>query len=1272
MAIQFTDTQRQAIVDKGKNILVSASAGSGKTRVLVERVLQRLLDGEDINRFLIVTFTEAAAAEMRERLEKAIQAEINKQTTLAKQQHLLKQLRLLKIANISTLHAFALRLIEQYHYAIDLDPVFRLIADDAEKQLLMLAVFQDLIEEKYASGDASFNNLARQFVSNGGRDDALRQNVFKLFDFAMARPDTDDWLQSLVNAYEIGDEYTASVFYQQQMQRNLQVRIEGLLKRAEQLVNTINDQPVRQEDVQTTVEQLEWLLAQLKSTTSWDSLRQAARGYVWTAWTKKGLSKPRGLDELEAQEWEQVKETRKAIKEDYENLLQDYFAYDNQTLRVAIAGAREVVAGLVQLVRDFREAYFAEKTRRRTYDFNDLEHFALAIVSNAEIAANLREHYVEIMVDEYQDTNYLQEYILQAIARDNNVFQVGDIKQSIYKFRQAEPKLFGDKLTDTYPNDAQSEVITLAENFRSQANVTNFINYLFMQLMSQNLGDVEYTGDAKLVAGADYYPTDIPHEAELLIYLNDGVNDDQDDDEEPSEFIVTDGFTPRTGQLTLMAHKIQTMLAEGFEIYDREEQVKRAIRYSDIAILVPSRNLNLDLVDVFKQFNLPVTINGSANYFQTTEIAIILALLQVVDNPHQDISLVAVLRSPIYGIRENGLALVRAQHQKGDFYDAVQAFANNQLTIAIDGVSTELVETTKDAVKRFLLDLQQFRETAVQNQIVTLLWQIYDTTGWLDYVGGLPSGAQRQANLHALYERAAAYQASSFVGLYQFINYVNELQAVDKDLSEADANLATDTIQVMTIHGSKGLEFPVVFLLNATNQFNTRDLNGKMILDSQAGVGVEYVDTDHNLALQAPQVTAVRDAIKRAMYAEAFRVLYVALTRAEQQLYLVGTYKNVAEIAKKWGLASQSSADWILDESIRLQAKSYMDLVGMAMVRHPQFSNMAQSLAQYGEFDFGDVPVKAPATYQKKDYATGNIGNLSGEFDFDIQVANGAELAELVANSAPANPEQPLQPTTTPTDIDVDATRDWQQILAFNYQYEMATRATAYQSVSEIKRLFEDPDLAVGRDVVDLRMAVGDSQGMRYTKPEFAVPAFMQAQHARPTATAIGTGVHLVMQRLSLKDGAPTTADVLALIEELTTSQLLDPPVAMMVRNQAASLAEFFSHSELGRAMVTNAATLQREVPFSMLMQAEQLYKGFIGDERVLIHGIIDGYFEVDGGIWLFDYKTDYAKTTADLEKIKERYAGQINVYAQALTAMGKNVVRKSIYSFSAKKIINL
>ncbi|MBM7617634.1 ATP-dependent helicase/nuclease subunit A [Weissella uvarum] len=1262
--MQFTDSQAVAISHQGNNILVSASAGSGKTRVLVERVLQRLLAGENINEFLIVTFTNAAAAEMKERLEKAIRQALPDANPDQKQ-HLIKQLRLINVANISTLHAFAMRLIEQYHYTIDLDPQFRLV-DDAENTLIKQEVYQDLLDQAYVEDEATeehpFAHFVQQFKNNSQDDGDLQKAVFTLFNFAMARPDTTDWLNHLTDAYESADDYAQTPFYQDNVRPKMLQDLEGLVNLAQRAIDeapdTNDELPAenRLNNLMDDYAQLNdlWQLAQ-QPDLPFDTLRKQVLDTSFVTFGKNpnGKSPRFEKDSLAKPAWEAVNQNRKNLSERLKDWKKRYFILDSKGQQRAMDGAKATLRQLVSFTQKFQDQFLTEKLRRKVLDFNDLEHFALQIVQQDRVADELRQQYREIMVDEYQDTNQLQEAILSRIAGPSNTFQVGDIKQSIYKFRQADPTLFGSKLTH-YPQDADSEVITLQENFRSQPNVTNFINYIFEQVMDHELGDVDYTGSAKLVAGADYYPDDIAKKAELLVYLQDN-GDAATDNDAVMPNVDDDQYNGTIGQIRLMALKIKQIMQDpDYLIYDRSAQEKRHPRFSDITILVPTKNQNLDVLDVFGALDLPVTIEGTENFFQTTEISVMLSLLRVIDNPHQDIPLAAVLRSPLYGLDDNDLALIRLQNQQDDFYQAVRTLGKTPLEeLPYVGDDAEKTQHVQQVLQRFLHDLDDFKALATQNQIVDLIWQIYNRTGWLDYVGGLPSGAQRQANLHALYERAASYQRSSFVGLYQFIQYVMELQAQDRDLSAADANTSDDTIHLMTIHHSKGLEFPIVFVLNSTHQMvSQNETTGPILVDAKGGAGLDYVDAKHHMLLPTAQREYVKQVKRQGAFSEQLRVLYVALTRAEQELYLVGTYKTLDDLDKTWKLSLM--ADGVLPVWIRENGKSFMDLIGMALLRHPEAdTKMTEAYQSVGaEFVMPDHKNWQPEI----------------DFSFDITLMNQQTLQAAQAQTGSMQQAVAAEPVVQASEA---SKQDWTQVLNFNYPYESATRATAYQSVSELKRLFEDPDLQAGRAVADLRLTPNADAGLRFVDDELPEPAFMQTQTQEVSAAAVGTATHLVMQRVNLQNGAPSQDDLAELVKHLVATQAFDATVAKKIRLD--KITHFFSANPLGQAMVAHADTLQREVPFSLLLDANTLYKDYNGDEKVLVHGIMDGFFYVGDEVWLFDYKTDYiGPGQSAKELLTERYSGQLNIYAQALVAQGYPYPRRFIYAFGPEETVQL
>lgn len=1245
----FTTSQQQAIEDAGHNILVSASAGSGKTTVLVERVIQKILHGVNVDQLLVVTFTEAAASEMRDRIQQALQQAIAESHEPAQRQHLNQQLNRLGTANISTLHAFCLQLIQRYYYVIDLDPVFRLLTDDTEATLLREDVWSDLREELYET-DNQFDQLTANF-SNDRSDDGLTDLVMRLFDFANANPDPAAWLAQLPQAYELAtDQPTASHFFQRQLQPLL----------TDELFQADQDLKSAQETIQHTElaklgdcltadrQQVAQLTAQL-STASWDQLRQEFLAFKFQrAPSVRKLSDEDKVAKTTAMTFRQQAKKRIAA------LADDYFALDADHLVEVMKSARQLVSHLVLVVNLFAKAFRQEKQHRHVLDFSDLEHFTLAILTadnerGKQVRLALRQHFNEVLVDEYQDINRLQEEILTTVSQKDpgNMFMVGDVKQSIYAFRLADPSLFLNKYHQFAQSQTSGQRINLAENFRSVANIDHFTNLIFSQLMDKTVGEMTYDGAAKLIAGAQY-PETVPKTAALLVYETDSAKADPEKSvgnkettkEIPEQFMLDDKIQ---GQAAIVGQRIKQLIAHG-QIYDRKQGALRPVTYQDIAILTPTRKNNLVLLDWFKRLEIPVVVNGGQSYFQTTEIQIMMALLSIIDNPYQDIPLVSVLRSPIVGLDENELAFLRINQRTGDYFQALLAFTDR---FKQQSDVTDFQQQLNKKVSRFLAQLNQFRKLARDNQLVTLIWTIYNETGFLDYVGGMPAGAQRQANLHALYERAHVYEASSFKGLFQFVRFIKQMQAKDKDLGEAPAQAVEDAVSIMTIHGSKGLEFPIVFLFDATHQFNQESLRSQTILDDRFGIGITYLEPQKRIEISLPQKKLAQTLVQRRQAAEQMRLLYVALTRAEQQLFIVGSYANQTQALANWQRAFQSQ-NLVLNPSLRSGTTNFMDWLGMCLVRHPKFEQRLLTQSRS---------------------TTNLLQNDPSQFEIKFYQADQILPAEMTKPDKVNWPEKfkKAAQTTDFSSLNVDQIN---QVLKLQYRYQAATQTTAYQAVSEVKRLFDEPD-SNQLNRMPLDAAKKKPGTHRYVAQDFIVPKFMQAtQQVSPTA--VGTATHLVLQKLDLHT-PPTVASIDQLIQKLVTQNILTAAVAEHI-NQAHIL-KFFD-SQLGQQLLMQPDQVVREAPFSLLLPAKQLFAGFAADDpaQILIHGIMDGYLVTSDQVILFDYKTDYVPQQhpeAKREKLRQRYAGQVNIYAAALSQiLGRPVTHKYLYLLASGDLL--
>ncbi|MTV81374.1 helicase-exonuclease AddAB subunit AddA [Secundilactobacillus folii] len=1230
--MKYTKSQQQVLDTHQTNLLVSASAGSGKTRVLVDRVINMVVAHESLENLLIVTFTRAAAAEMKERIEKALRQRISEAND-SEQRYLSRQLAVLPVADISTLDAFCQRIVARYYYLIDLDPVFRILGDQSESDLLKDAVWNDVREQLYANdADGAFKRLAINF-SNDRSDDGLTDKVLQVFQFMSAKPDPASWLDTLAENYEVKGSLMASELVQKQVlpliQQQLNIAQTELQQARELAAKQQIDKAVSYvNDLLTTLS--EFHMDEL----NWDGLRAGLNEFPWgrlPSITKKAA---------EYDDYQLIKDRYVSHRDNAKDALVQAAKLmplpEDETV-TAIVNSHDIVVELTKVVKTFARAYDAEKRRRHVWEFSDIEHFALDILqatSDEAVAVRqqLSKDYHEIMVDEYQDTNELQEAIVTTLAHDDpgNLFMVGDIKQSIYRFRLAEPKLFIDKFNHYQADPHAGKEITLAENFRSMENVDDFTNLIFTQIMDEQLGQIKYEGPAKLVYGANY-PQTLPNVASLMIY-DTGVESEQTGKDVP------DGDE---GQVTLIAQKIRELLAQNTEIWDRSEQKLRRLRFQDIAILSSTRNSNLEIQDQFGRADIPVQINDAQSYFKTTEVQIMMSLLQIIDNPYQDIPLAAVLRSPIVGLNENELAYLRVTDKTDDYYTALLHFDQQYQT---DYAGDHYADDLYPKVQRFLTQLRQFQTTARQKQLATLIWQIYQVTGFLDYVAGMPAGPQRQANLHALYERASDYEQNGFKGLFQFVRFIERMQRNEHDLAEAKTRATENAVQVMTIHGSKGLEFPVVFLLNASKQFNMRELTDAAVLNNQLGIGIDYFDPQTRVTAPTLPKLVIQAATRKEALAEEMRKLYVALTRAEQQLYIVGQCDGQESLIKSWAAANHDET-LVLNANLREKSPTFLKWIGMALMRHPNFKLNPE----------GKV---LPAL---KDDQT----------QFDIHFYSADDLLNMGPRMKPETGEKWLvglkaqAQVTDYSEVNIDQIN---QLMNFKYQHLPETMTTAYQSVSEIKRLFEDPDI---KQLGDYQPDWQNTQaGNRFVTHELGQPAFMQTVTA-PTSAEIGTATHLVLQELDVSQPVDLVA-VQHVIDRLVTQKVM--PEAVAARINQPQIVNFFK-SEFGQTILQHQDSLKRETPFSLLLPAHDVFSEVTDKTaKILIHGIIDGYFVTQEGIILFDYKTDYVSKRSDaVSKIKHRYEGQLRLYALALEKMlHQSVFEKYLYLLSADQLVQI
>ncbi|WP_338029464.1 helicase-exonuclease AddAB subunit AddA [Gracilibacillus halophilus] len=845
---KWTAEQEEAIYQSGKDILVAAAAGSGKTAVLVERIIQKLLDTKnpaDIDQLLVVTFTNAAAQEMRNRIGEALESALEQQPQST---HLKKQLSLLQQASISTLHAFCMELVRTYAYQIDIDPNFR-IADTVEADMIRQEVLADLFEDWYGEEDPQEQEAFFQVVdrfSSDRNDLEVESLILKLYDFSIQNPDPEQWLNDMAEKYAIeSDVDEDSIEWLRMLKQEVLQQLTVMEEHTDQALALTreSDGPYHYADALDQDRQM----------------IQEARGALQVSWqegkeyvsNKKFQTLSRKKVDCDEEKKGQVQAIRNQVKDRWKKMQGRYFSRDLDQHLADIRQLYPTIKKVAKMVQAFKESYQHAKKERGLVDFSDLEHFALDILLEdrqtklpSTIAQELQRQYTEIMIDEYQDTNIVQETILQAIAQPSqtgNRFMVGDVKQSIYRFRHAEPSLFIDKYKRFEHNEEQGHRIDLAKNFRSREQVIVAANYIFRQLFDENVGDIAYDEKAELIYGnQDYRKHPTNHaDTELVIIDQEATDKEQtetDEDSEAEEELEKAQLEARA-YAEKIKHWIGTDHQKPLQVMDKQTGMMRDVKYRDIVILLRSMTWAPTIMEEFKKQGIPVYAELSSGYLEAIEIQIMLSLLKIIDNPLQDIPLASVLKSPIVGLEENDLAEIRLAKKNAPYYQALKAYLKQ-------GEHTKKQET----LQNFFDSLEHWRTEARQGSLSALIWNIFQETGYYDFVGGMPGGRQRQANLRALYDRAKSYESTSFRGLFRFLRFIERLEDRGEDLGAAKAlGEQEDVVRMMTIHKSKGLEFPVVIVGALHKQFNQRDIHASYLLHKTFGFATKYVDPEKRI-----------------------------------------------------------------------------------------------------------------------------------------------------------------------------------------------------------------------------------------------------------------------------------------------------------------------------------------------------------------------------------------------------------------------------------------
>ena len=942
--VKWTEEQQQAINEKGANILVAAAAGSGKTAVLVERIINKVINEKiDIDRILVVTFTSAAASEIRERILEAIykKLEENPEDT-----NLQKQINLINKANISTIHSFCLDVIRNNFYELDISSNFR-VADTTEIELMKYEVLDELFEEKYLSNDKDFEDLINIYTGYRG-DEGLQNLVLNIYKFIQSSPFPEKWLNDKVNLFKNTNQDFAQTIWGKTILENIEEELtEGIM----QLQNILKDMKKIDElskftkIIQEDIYNLEDIL---RYTNSWDNTLTKINNLVWQKWpTDKKIT----IDLKE-----QAKEVRNKVKEIINKSIKKKIAYDSIQANEDINEMHVTLTKLKNLLVEFMFKFASKKKEKNVVDFNDIEHFALKILIGengeaTELAKKYREKFQEIAIDEYQDSNLVQEQILTSISKGNNIFMVGDVKQSIYKFRQARPELFLEKyknynLKQEISGNSLGLKIQLFKNFRSRENILNITNLVFQNIMSEKVGEIEYNEKEYLNYSAGYKEpeenTDYAGKTELHIIDLKEKEEIFINDEEIDEKIEVEKIENSVLEAKFVAKKINELLNSNYMVFDKEQGYRKITPKDIIILLRATTNIAPIYEKELADLNLPVFSDSSSQYLDTMEIQIIVSILKIINNPIQDIPLVTVLRSPIFAFTDNDLISIRLTDKSCSFYESMikaRLVVNEQLNSKIDNVIYYL-EKWKQEEKYLPLD--------------ELIWQIYIDTNLINIVGLMPNGAIRQANLKMLFEKAKQFENASFKGLFNFINFIDRLKNNNGDLSSAKLiGENENVIRIMSIHKSKGREFPVVFLCGTGKSFNMRDLNEDILLHQDMGIGPKLIDFERRIEYDTLAKEAIKLKIKLETLSEEQRILYVALTRAKEKLIITGISKDLEkDFKQKRELLQIYNENMnIIDYKLVKKYKTYLDWLELVYLKNENKITDIATLYTYTKTD---------------------------------------------------------------------------------------------------------------------------------------------------------------------------------------------------------------------------------------------------------------------------------------------------------------------------------
>lgn len=1350
-AKKWTNEQLDAINLSDCDLLVAAAAGSGKTAVLVERIIRMIArehDPVDIDRLLIITFTNAAAAEMRERIADALAIEIEKRPDSLRLQ---RQLALLPKASIMTIHSFCLDTIRNNFHKLDIDPVFR-IADETEAALIKIQVLDELFEECYSNTDIcppKFLDLVKFY--GGRRDDSkLKEIVLDIFHFVQSFPWPEKWFDEALQKYTWAN---SEEFLSSPWSRYILDAAYIKICQAKDLLNEAIDicslNPGLEEyelNIQNEIENIEKVIKLIESSknikahgeypdylgdcccgnqqnrVSWNNLCDQVNAIEFKRVNarRKGSKNNEPVDET-------VKENIKSLRDDAKEIIKDLkeqvFSMKSEIIIQQIESVLPLLESMCKLVILFMNKYHSKKKEKSLADFNDLEHLCIQLLTEninvnasfnevipSSTAAELQERYEEILVDEYQDCNLVQEVIINAVSRrtkgKNNVFMVGDIKQSIYRFRHARPELFLHKYRTYSQHEGNRRLVKLYKNFRSRKQVLDFVNLIFTRIMSEKAGEMDYTIDEKLNPGASYPDFYSDCECENFIYKDDkqclknfeqkvfievclmdsagndtvphnsingdgseNVNESSDGEEMQQESqdsinLIEDlTFVQREARIT--GQKIIKLL--GTFVWDKDKErpdggrgAFRKAQFNDMVILMRATAHWADVfVDELSSMGIPVYADTATGYFKAPEIHTMLSLLQIIDNPKQDIPLIAVMRSPIGGFTLDELAKIRLKNPCVPFYECVNLFSKED-----------------DKTRNFMIKLRKWRNESTYLSVSELIWHLFQETGYFAFVGALPGGEQRQANLRLLYEKARNFENTSMSGLFNFVNYIRQIKISSKDMGDAKIlGENANVVRIMSIHKSKGLEFPIVILAGCGKQFNMADTKKDFLLDQDLGIACDFADIEKMYTKPSIFKKAISSKIYMESLAEEMRVLYVALTRAKEKLIITGTFSSKRSSSKWMNIFKERIIafaqnkqlygedfyvltgcmdDKKIDAHYTIKAKSFLDWIIMSLVYDEKLKIMDEQQAAdfFSNLSF-DFETENTNTLIKFNISTTQVqdgADQKTDFEERCNILNYFKLQNIDDCEHTCNE---------------GFYGEISRRLEWMYPYEYASKIPAKLSVTELKRLIN-----LDFENTDSKIWLGSAT------PLLSKPSFMDVSK-KITASEKGTVIHFVMQHLDLSNVSSEQA-IIEQIEAMKKNDMLSQEQMEII--EVKQIKSFFD-SELGRRML-NSREVYREVPFHIQVDcSDEAIESAFPDicckgEKVLIQGIIDCYFREDDQFVLIDYKTDAVQKVGKeqdfVSYFQKKYGFQIDFYTKALEYDGKKVKNRYLYLFNVGEFIEI